>query len=92
MIFQPHVLKEQFPVIIKALNFTYLDSTSGNVTIVRKTSCEGRSIVECVEGLTFCELELLLESIDVLPVLKYLFFLFREVGSLGDYRLRVRIS
>jgi len=68
-----------------AILITYLNGTGSNMTIVRKTSGEGRSIVECVQGLALSELELLLESVDVLPVLKYLLFLLGEVGSLGNY-------
>jgi hypothetical protein len=32
------------------------------MAVVRKSRCEGRAIVECVEGLALRELELLLES------------------------------
>jgi len=54
--------------------------------VVGKPGGEGRAIVECVEGLTLRELELLLESVDVLPVLEHFLFLFGEVRSLGNYK------
>jgi len=55
------------------------------MAVVRKSCSEGRTIVECVEGLALRELELLLESVDVLPVLENFLFLFGEVRSLGNY-------
>jgi hypothetical protein len=57
------------------------------MTIVRESSGEGRSIIECVEGFALCQLKLLLESVNLLPILKYLLFLFGEVRSLGNYYL-----
>jgi hypothetical protein len=68
-------------------DLTYLDGTSSNMTIVRKAGGKGRSIVESVQRLALCEFKLLLESIDVLPVLKHLLFLIGEVRSLGNYDL-----
>jgi len=62
----------------------YLNGTSSNMTIVRETSSEGRTIVEGVQGFTLCELKLLFEGINFLPVFQYFFFFFREVGSLRD--------
>ena len=64
---------------------TYLDGSSGDMAVVRKSCGEGRAIVECVEGLALGELELLLESVDLLPILEHLLFLFGEVRSLGNY-------
>ena len=65
---------------------TYLDGSSGDMTVVRKSCGEGRAIVECVEGLALGELKLLLKSVDLLPVLEHLLFFFGEVRSLGNYR------
>ena len=56
------------------------------MAVVRKSCGEGRAIIECVEGLALGELELLFESIDLLPVLEHLLFLFGEVRSLGNYK------
>ncbi len=63
---------------------TYLDSTSGNMPVVGKPGGEGRAIVECVEGLALGEFQLLLESVDLLPVFQDFLFLLGEVGSLRD--------
>lgn len=54
------------------------------MTVMRKTSGKGRSIVECVLRLALGKLELLLEGVDLLPILKNLLFLLGEVGSLGN--------
>jgi len=54
------------------------------VTVVGKSGGEGRAIVECVQGFSLGELELLLESVDFLPIFQYFLFLFGEVGSLRD--------
>ena len=45
---------------------------------------EGRAIVERVQGLALGQLELLLESVDLLPILQHFLFLLGEVGSLRD--------
>lgn len=66
---------------------TYLNGTSSNMTIVRESSCERRAVIECVKGFALCQLKLLLESVNLLPILKYLLFLFREVRSLGNYNI-----
>lgn len=68
---------------------TYLDGTGSDVAVMRKTCCEWGSIIEGVLGLTLGELELLLESVNLLPVLKYFLLLSGEVGSLRDYRFKV---
>ena len=65
-------------------NLTYLDSTSGNMTVVGKTSGKGRAIVECVQGFALGEFQLLMECVDVLPIFQDFLFLLREVGSLRD--------
>ena len=67
-------------------NFTYLDSTSGNMTVVGKTGGKGRAIVECVQGFALGEFQLLLECVDLLPILEHFLFLLGEVRSLGNYK------
>ena len=57
------------------------------MAVVRKSSSEGRAVVECVEGFALGELELLLESVDLFPILKHFLFLFGEVRSLGNYMI-----
>ncbi len=49
-----------------------------------QASGEWGSIVERELGLILSELELLLESVDVLPILENFLFFLGEVGSLGN--------
>jgi hypothetical protein len=73
--------------LISFLSFeTYLDGSSGDMAVVRKSCSEGRAIIECVEGLALGELELLLECVDLLPILEHFLFLLGEVRSLGNYK------
>ena len=62
----------------------YLDGTSGDVAVMRKTCCEWGAIVEGVQRLALGELKLLLEGVNFLPILKYFLLLCGEVGSLRD--------
>lgn len=64
---------------------TYLDCAGSNVTVVGKTRGKGRAIIESVLGLPLGKFKLLLEGIDLLPILKDLLLLLREVRSLGNY-------
>ena len=68
----------------KFCEVTYLDCSSGDVSIVRETSCEGWSIIESEFRLTLAEFELLLESLDFVPEFEDVFFLLGEIGSVGD--------
>jgi hypothetical protein len=54
------------------------------MTIVREPSGERRPVIECIEGFALGELELLLEGVDVLPVLENFLFLLGEVRSFGN--------
>jgi hypothetical protein len=65
-------------------DFTYLDGASSDVTVVGKSSGEGRPIVESVGFLAFSHFHLFLEGLDLVPVAENVFFFLREVGSLGD--------
>ncbi len=81
----PQLMKSSFILIEIFNSSTYLDGSGSDVTIVRKTSSKGRAIVECILGLSLCEFELLLEGLDLLPILKNFLFFFGEVRSLRDY-------
>ena len=48
---------------------TYLDGSGSDVTVVRQTGGEGGTVIERVEGLALGELKLLLESVNLLPIL-----------------------
>ena len=52
-----------------------------------ESGSEGRTIIESVLRLALSKLELLLEGIDLLPVLKDFLFFLREVRSLRDYMI-----
>ena len=58
---------------------TYLDGTGGDMAVVRQSRGERRTIVEGELWSTLRHLKLLLEGIDLSPVGKNFFFLFREV-------------
>lgn len=60
-------------------SITYLDSSSGNMTVVRQSCCERRSIKEGVLWFSLGHLELLLKGVDFGPISEHLFFLFWEV-------------
>ena len=64
---------------------TSLNSTSGDVAVVRQTRGKRRAIVESGLLLAFRHLQLLLESIDLFPVSENFLFFFREIRSLGNY-------
>ncbi len=54
------------------------------MTIMREAGGKGRAVVECVQGFALGELQLLMESVDLLPIFQDFLFFFGEVGSLGD--------
>jgi hypothetical protein len=68
---------------------TYLDGSSCDVAVMGQTSGKRRSIVEGEGGLSLGEFELLLESIDLLPVPKHLLFFLWEIWSFRDYMIVV---
>ena len=63
---------------------TYLDSSGSDVAVVREPSGEGGSIVEGVFLLALRELELLVECVNVVPVLENLDLLVGEAGLVGN--------
>ena len=65
-------------------NFSYLDSSSSDMSVMGKPSGKGRPIVKGVQGLALSEFQLFVECVDLLPIFKHFLFLLREVGSLGD--------
>lgn len=46
---------------------------------------EGRAIIERVQRLALSHLKLLLEGVDLIPVLEDFLFFLGEIGSLRDY-------
>ena len=63
---------------------TYLDGSGSDVAVVGKSSREGRAIVERVRLLALGSPHLLLEGVDVLPVLENRLLLLGEVRSVGN--------
>ena len=72
------------PNALKLRSLTYLDSASGNMAVVRKSSGEGWSIIEGELWLAFGKLKLLLERINLCPICKHFFFLRGEVRLVGN--------
>ena len=58
---------------------TYLDSSCGDMAVVRFSGGKRWAIVESELGFSFRHLKLLVEGVDLLPVGKHFFFLSREV-------------
>ena len=54
---------------------------------MRHSCGERRSVIESELWLALRELELLLEGFNLLPVFEHLFFFFREIGLVRNYRL-----
>ena len=65
------------------LSIAYLDCSSCNVAIMGQTSSKRWTVVESELRLALRELKLLMEGIDFLPKLEYLFFFLREVRFVG---------
>ena len=65
------------------LSFAYLDCSSCNVAIMGQTSSKRWAVIESELRLALRELKLLMEGIDFLPKLEYLFFFLREVRFVG---------
>ena len=59
--------------------FAYLDSSSGNVAIMRLAGGEGWAVVESELGLSLGHFELSMECVDLIPVGQHFFFLRGEV-------------
>merc|ERR1711957_219674 len=71
----------------------YLDGAGSNVAVMGHAGGERGAIVESEGGLVFGKLELLLESVDIFPVLEDFLLLVGEIGPLGHYKpLRLAMS
>jgi hypothetical protein len=69
-----------------------LDGSSCDVSVVRSSSGEGRTIVESVWREMSVLLQLFLEGVSILPILKNFLFLLREIDPFGSYMKEVILA